>query len=57
MIDAFAEKIVNLLKVRDPLSERVHLSKHQMLGSARAAMASGFYRRATGQASAVRPVA
>ncbi|MBI3698937.1 MAG: squalene synthase HpnC [Afipia sp.] len=49
VIDAFADRIVNLLKVRDPLSENVHLSKQQMLASALFAMASGFYRRATGQ--------
>lgn len=54
VIDAFADKIVNLLKVRDPLSENVHLSKSQMLGSAITAMACGLFRRATGQASAVR---
>ena len=57
VIDAFADKIVNLLKVRDPLSENVHLSKQQMLGSALSAMASGLYRRATGQASALRRAA
>ncbi len=49
VIDAFADKIVNLLKVRDPLSENVHLSKQQMLGSALSAMAFGLYRRAIGQ--------
>ncbi|MBN8981532.1 MAG: squalene synthase HpnC [Rhizobiales bacterium] len=49
VIDAFADRIVNLLKVRDPLSENVHLSKQQMLASALFATASGFYRRATGQ--------
>ncbi len=56
VIDAFADKIVNLLKVRDPLSERVHLSKQQMLGYALSAMACGLFRRATGQASTVRHV-
>jgi squalene synthase HpnC len=56
VIDAFADKIVNLLKIRDPLSERVHLSKQQMLGYALSAMACGLFRRATGQASPVRPV-
>lgn len=54
VIDTFADKIVNLLKVRDPLSERVHLSKQQMLGYALSAMACGLFRRATGQASTVR---
>jgi hydroxysqualene synthase len=54
VIDTFADKIVNLLKVRDPLSERVHLGKQQMLGYALSAMACGLFRRATGQASSVR---
>jgi squalene synthase HpnC len=54
VIDTFADKIVNLLKVRDPLSERVHLSKQQMLGYALSAMACGLFRRVTGQASTVR---
>lgn len=56
VIDAFADKIVNLLKVRDPLSERVHLSKQQMLVTALSAMACGLFRRATGQTAAVRHV-
>jgi squalene synthase HpnC len=56
VIDAFADRIVNLLKVRDPLSEKVHLSKGQMAGTALSAMAQGLYRRATGQTSAVRHV-
>ena len=57
VIDAFADRIVNLLKVRDPLSENVHLSKQQMLASALSAMAFGFYRRATGQRAIVRRAA
>ena len=57
VIDAFAYKIVNLLKVRDPLSDNVHLSKQQMLASALTAMAFGFYRRATGQGAIVRRAA
>lgn len=56
VINAFADRIVNLLKVRDPLSENVHLSKGQMAGVALCAMAGGLYRRATGQATAVRQV-
>jgi hypothetical protein len=40
---------VKLLKVRDPLSENVHLSKQQMLGVALSAMACGLFRRVTGQ--------
>lgn len=57
VIDAFADRIVNLLKVRDPLSENVHLSRQQMLASALSAMAFGFYRRATGQGAIVRRAA
>lgn len=49
VIDAFADKIVNLLKVCDPLSENVHLSKGQMAGVALSAMAGGLFRRVTGQ--------
>jgi squalene synthase HpnC len=57
VIDAFADKIVKLLKVRDPLSENVHLSKQQMLASALTAMVSGFFRRATAQGSVSRRAA
>ena len=32
VIQAFADKIVGMLKVRDPLSERVHLSTLELLG-------------------------
>lgn len=56
VIETFADRIVNLLKVRDPLSENVHLSKGQMAGIALSAMARGLYQRATGHASAVRHV-
>jgi squalene synthase HpnC len=48
VIDAFADRIVNLLKVRDPLSERVHLSKGQMMRLAVATVAGGVVRRAFG---------
>lgn len=56
VIETFADRIVNLLKVRDPLSENVHLSKGQMAGIALSAMACGLYQRVTGQSSAVRHV-
>ncbi len=49
VINAIAGKIVNLLKVRDPLSENVHLSKGQMAGVALTAMAGGLFRRVTRQ--------
>ena len=51
VIDAFADRIVNLLKVRDPLSERVHLSKGQMMRLAVAAVTGGLFRRAFGASS------
>jgi len=38
------------------LSERVHLSKQQMLGVALSAMARALYQRATGQTPVVRHV-
>jgi squalene synthase HpnC len=56
VIDLFAQRIVNLLKVRDPLSDSVHLSKAKMMGLAASAIMSGFYRRATGRALIARTV-
>ncbi len=50
VIDIFARKIVELLKARDPLSERVHLSKFAMLGLATSAAAGEWLRRAGGRA-------
>lgn len=49
VIEAFADRIVNLLKARDPLSENVHLSKGQMAAVALSAMAGGLFQRVTGQ--------
>lgn len=49
VIEAFADRIVNLLKVRDPLGDNVHLSKGQMARVALSVLARGLYRRATGQ--------
>lgn len=54
VIEAFADRIVNLLKVRDPLSDNVHLSKGQMASIALSVLARGLYRRVTGQASLTR---
>jgi hydroxysqualene synthase len=50
VIQTYAEKIVRLLQVRDPLSERVHLSKLQFMRFSLAGLATGLYRRATGHA-------
>ena len=54
VIDAFAARIVSLLKARDPLSETVHLSKPQMLALSCGAAARELVRRATGRAGSVR---
>ena len=48
VIQTFAERILDLLKTRDPLSDNVHLSKGAMAGYALSGAASGLWRRATG---------
>lgn len=45
VIQSYADKIVQLLKVRDPLSERVHLRPHQFLGYSAIGMATELARR------------
>src|SRR5215468_7902339 len=49
VIQTFADKIVALLKARDPLSERVHLSPLELLLHTLGAMASETARRAVGR--------
>jgi len=49
VIQAFADKIVAMLKVRDPLSERVHLSPFELLVHSFGAMAGETARRAVGR--------
>ncbi|MCA6125066.1 squalene synthase HpnC [Bradyrhizobium sp. WSM 1704] len=49
VIQAFADKIVNLLKVRDPLSERVHLNPVELLLQSLGGVAGETARRATGR--------
>jgi squalene synthase HpnC len=49
VIQAFADKIVAMLKVRDPLSERVHLSPFELLLHSVSAMAGETARRAVGR--------
>ncbi len=51
VIQAFADKIVGMLKVRDPLSERVHLSPLELLLHSFAAMAGETTRRAVGRSA------
>ena len=48
VIQTYARQIVQLLKMRDPLSERVHLSKAAMAGFASSGIAGAIWRRATG---------
>jgi squalene synthase HpnC len=57
VIQAFAEKIVRLLKVRDPLSERVHLSPVQLLAHSAGGIAGEVARRASGRRRLSKPAA
>jgi squalene synthase HpnC len=57
VIQAFAEKIVLLLKARDPLSERVHLGPIELLAYSLAGMASEMTRRASGRRNVSKPAA
>ena len=57
VIQAFAEKIVGMLKVRDPLSERVHLGKSELLAQSIGAITAEMIRRAAGRHPLVKPVA
>jgi hydroxysqualene synthase len=49
VIQTFADKIVAMLKTRDPLSERVHLSPFELLVHSFGAMAGEAARRAVGR--------
>ena len=57
VIQAFADKIVGLLKVRDPLSERVHLSPLELLAQSLGGIASEITRRAAGRRPVSKPAA
>jgi squalene synthase HpnC len=57
VIQAFADKIVGLLKVRDPLSETVHLSPIQLLARSFGGIASEVSRRAVGRRPVSKPAA
>jgi phytoene/squalene synthetase len=57
VIQAFADKIVVLLKARDPLSERVHLGPIDLLAHSLAGLASEMARRASGRRSVSKPAA
>ncbi len=49
VIQSFADRIVRLLKVRDPLSERVHLNPVELLAFSLGGMAGESIRRLTGR--------
>src|SRR3982074_2127739 len=49
VIQTFADKIVRLLKVRDPLSERVHLNKVELLMYSLGGVAGGVTPRTAGR--------
>jgi hypothetical protein len=57
VIEAFADKIVRLLKVRDPLSERVHLGPVELLAHSLAGMTGEMARRAMGRRPVSKPAA
>jgi hydroxysqualene synthase len=49
VIQAFADRIVRMLGVRDPLSQRVHLGKGELLALTLGAVTAESLRRAAGQ--------
>jgi squalene synthase HpnC len=57
VIQAVADKIVGLLKVRDPLSERVHLRPLELLAYSMGGMAGEIARRAVGRRPVSKPAA
>ena len=57
VIQSFADKIVRLLKVRDPLSETVHLGPVQLIAHSIGGVASELARRATGRRPVSNPAA
>src|ERR1700689_3941513 len=57
VIQCFADRIVGLLKLRDPLSERVHLSPVELLAHSIGGVASEITRRLIGRRPVSRPAA
>ena len=57
VIQAFADKIVGLLRVRDPLSERVHLSPLELMAQSLGGIAGEIARRAVGRRPVSKPAA
>ena len=57
VIQAFADRIVRLLKVRDPLSQRVHLNAAELLAFSLGGLTGEAARRATGRRPVSKPAA
>jgi hydroxysqualene synthase len=57
VIQSFAQAIVSMLKVRDPLSERVHLSPMELIGRSVAGVVGETTRRASGRRLLSKPAA
>jgi squalene synthase HpnC len=57
VIQAFADKIVSMLKVRDPLSERVHLGPLELLAHSVGGITREIARRASGRRPVSKPAA
>jgi hypothetical protein len=57
VIQTFADRIVALLKVRDPLSETVHLKPLQLLGYSVAGITAEMLRRSVRRRPASNPAA
>ncbi|WP_291845433.1 squalene synthase HpnC [Bradyrhizobium sp.] len=57
VIQAFADKIVRMLKVRDPLSERVHLGPLELLAHSAGGIFGEIVRRTLGRRPVSRPAA
>jgi squalene synthase HpnC len=57
VIQSFADRIVGLLKVRDPLSERVHLGPVALLAFSLGGVAGEIVRRASGRRPVSKPAA
>jgi squalene synthase HpnC len=55
VIQAYADRIVRLLRVRDPLRERVHLNKFELITFSLAGMIGEAGRRAIGRKAISRP--
>jgi hydroxysqualene synthase len=57
VIQAFADKIVRLLKVRDPLSQTVHLGPAELIAHSLGGLAGEIARRAVGRRPVSKPAA